>query len=200
MNAFNQISAAELSSASYNWDFLSTAELDNSAMETSHLFFGTSSSLSVPDPTSSSQQVDSTSISPIEDGFFALPRTNDLASGHNVASYASSVQSDDLWTGEGTSSDPSELPSITSPTDPKATDRTCRRREQNRKAQSNFRQKRKEEVRRLEREVHELRAQLTELNKRGPVANLSICTTCRTFYPATAGDALSPSMTSDLFG
>lgn len=76
-------------------------------------------------------------------------------------------------------------------------DRKIRRREQNRKAQSNFRQKRKEEVRRLESEVEGLRMQIAGLHKSAPVAGLTICTRCRNFYPASLQTALPPALASE---
>ncbi len=96
-----------------------------------------------------------------------------------------------------------ELPSGARWGEPQPTDRRHRRREQNRKAQSNFRQKRKDEVRSLQHEVEELRAQVANFHKRGLTANLTICTKCRTFYPASAAGALHTphqSVNSDLFG
>jgi hypothetical protein len=65
-------------------------------------------------------------------------------------------------------------------------DRTRRRREQNRKAQNNFRLKRKAEVQALEQELEELREQLSAFHRRGPTVEMTICTHCREFYPRAA--------------
>ncbi|OAP61995.1 hypothetical protein AYL99_04198 [Fonsecaea erecta] len=115
--------------------------------------------------------------------------------------YASSEQSDDFWTTkEATTTDLADLPSDSTAAQSKTTDRKHRRREQNRKAQSNFRQKRKEEVRRLEQEVEELRAQVAWYHKRGPTVGLTVCTSCRNFFPASSADVVMPHTTdSDFF-
>lgn len=65
-------------------------------------------------------------------------------------------------------------------------DRQDRRRQQNRIAQGVFRQKRKEEVRRLEREIAELRAQLSGIQQNAATAGWTICSKCSSFYPPSS--------------
>jgi hypothetical protein len=185
----------EVGPVSYNWSFLSSAQQENSSMDVLDLFFESPSSSPVLGTSDHRKQSDLN----MSQGVFSYPMANDLTSAQSSVSYASSVQSDDFWTAEGTASEVAEQPSTTTPADEKTVDRRHRRREQNRKAQSNFRQKRKEEVRSLQREVEELRAQLADYHKRGPTANLTICTKCRTFYPASAADSLHHSKNTDMF-
>ena len=78
-------------------------------------------------------------------------------------------------------------------------DRKHRRREQNRKAQSNFRQKRKEELRRLELEIQDLRTQLAGRCEVNDNPTWTICTRCRNFYPASLGGMLSHPIHSEQY-
>ncbi|ETI19315.1 hypothetical protein G647_09147 [Cladophialophora carrionii CBS 160.54] len=185
----------EVIPASYTWNILSSAQQENSSMDVLDLFLASPSRSPVLDESHTRKQSD---INMAQD-IFSYPMANDFTSGQSSVSYASSVQSDDFWTAEGTASEVPELPSTITPANSTTVDRRHRRREQNRKAQSNFRQKRKEEVRSLQREVEELRAQLAAYHRRGPTANLTICTKCRTFYPAAVADASHDSNNADLF-
>jgi hypothetical protein len=185
----------ELHPISYNWDFLPSAQLDNASLDVLDLFFqspANSPSLNATHLTKrSDSEIPQTNL---RDKHF-YPLANELASARSSVSSSSSVQSDDVWHAEGTISNITGIPSTAVPGEAKMTDRRHRRREQNRKAQSNFRQKRKEEVRHLEREVRQLREQLADFHKRGPIANLSICTQCRKFYPAGEGKTAHPTAT-----
>ncbi|KAK4936807.1 hypothetical protein LTR10_022396 [Elasticomyces elasticus] len=68
---------------------------------------------------------------------------------------------------------------------PTEQERSHRRREQNRKAQSVFRQKRKCEVSKLQQEVAQLRRQLAVTHLNAATAGWTICAKCRNFYPPT---------------
>ncbi|EXJ53873.1 hypothetical protein A1O7_09209 [Cladophialophora yegresii CBS 114405] len=184
----------EVNPASYAWAFLSQAQQENSSRDVLDLFLepGSPSRSPLLDASHPRKQRD---IKMAQD-IFSYPIGHDFTSSQSSVNYASSVQSDDFWIAEGTAS---EVPATT-PAGVNTVDRRHRRREQNRKAQSNFRQKRKEEVRGLQREVEELRAQLAAYHRRGPTANLTICTKCRTFYPAAAADASQLSKDADIFG
>ncbi|KAJ9605324.1 hypothetical protein H2200_009981 [Cladophialophora chaetospira] len=176
----------EISPASFNWNFLSSTFMDSGSADVFDRYFESppcSPAIDASHPCKSSDS-DITETS-IHDDLFSLPVTNDSISGHSSISSASSVHSDEGWNAEVTTTEVADLPSNTAESDAHPVDRRHRRREQNRKAQSNFRQKKKEEIRSLQREVEELRAQLADLHKRGPTANLTICTRCRTFYPAS---------------
>ena len=81
-------------------------------------------------------------------------------------------------------------------------DRRHRRREQNRKAQHAFREKRKSEARKVEKELAELKMQLAGFrhNAAAASAGWTICARCRNFYPPNDaggdGNADNPSSTS----
>lgn len=62
-------------------------------------------------------------------------------------------------------------------------DRRHRRREQNRKAQHAFREKRKVEARKVENELAELKSQLARLRHNAATSGWTICVKCRNFYP-----------------
>lgn len=62
-------------------------------------------------------------------------------------------------------------------------DRRHRRREQNRKAQHAFREKRKSEARKVEKELAELKMQLAGFRHNAASAGWTICAKCRNFYP-----------------
>lgn len=63
-------------------------------------------------------------------------------------------------------------------------DRRHRRREQNRKAQHAFREKRKAEARKVENELAELKSQLAKLRyNASATSGWTVCLKCRNFYP-----------------
>ena len=174
--------AQEVHPISYNWDFLSSNQLDNTSIDVLDLFFEAPPDSSALDVIQQHSDIAPTHFA---DTYFPHTVENETTSARSSVSYSSSEESDHIGLAEGTTSNTAEQSSNALPEDDNLTNRRhIKRRDQNRKAQSNFRQKRKQEVRSLEREVHELRAQLEDFHKRGPVANLSICTQCRTFFPA----------------
>ncbi|KAK7887925.1 hypothetical protein LTR67_009319 [Exophiala xenobiotica] len=84
-------------------------------------------------------------------------------------------------------------------------DRRHRRREQNRKAQHSFREKRKSEARKVEKELADLKMQLAGFRRNAalPTAEWTICASCRTFYPPTtpppnAGEGVDVNLTVDI--
>ncbi|EXJ76340.1 uncharacterized protein A1O5_00848 [Cladophialophora psammophila CBS 110553] len=179
---------SDFSTVAYGWSYPSSASSDQGPMEILDLFFDSAESSPVlhssePLKESNSQQSQSSNL---YGNTFMDPSGVSFS-----VDYASSGQSDDFGTKDATAIDFTELPLQSNFTHTKMMDRKHRRREQNRKAQSNFRQKRKEELRRLEQEVEELRAQIARYHKQGPMAGLTICTRCRNFYSASteAGDA-----------
>ncbi len=68
-------------------------------------------------------------------------------------------------------------------TNPLEMDSKVRRREQNRKAQTVFRQKRKHEVRRLQQEIADLKEQLAGMHQGAACASWTVCAKCRAIYP-----------------
>jgi hypothetical protein len=81
-------------------------------------------------------------------------------------------------------------------------DRRHRRRQQNRKAQHSFREKRKSEARKVEKELADLKMQLAGFRRNAalPTAGWTICASCRTFYlpttpPPNAGEGLDVNLT-----
>ncbi|KIW10818.1 hypothetical protein PV08_10117 [Exophiala spinifera] len=62
-------------------------------------------------------------------------------------------------------------------------ERRHRRREQNRKAQHAFREKRKAEARRVENELAELKSQLAKIRYDAATSGWTICVKCRNFFP-----------------
>lgn len=189
------LSPVDFSPVSYGWSLSSATSSKNGPVDTSDFL--------VESPEIST--LVQTNDTPLDGESFLTQTTfngnlssfslgNDFASGNISLDYASSEHSDDLWTKDGPVSDLADMLSSTASPSLNGMDRRHRRREQNRKAQSNFRQKRKEEVRRLEREVEQLRAQVADFHKKGPTASLTICTSCRNFFPASTEDDM------DFFG
>lgn len=178
-------SPVDFSSLSYDWSFSATS-LKNEPVDTSNFLVESIESSPLLQPNHS--PLDRDGVFPqanFQENMSSYSLGNNFASGNVSLDYASSEQSDDLWTKDGAVSDLANMLSGTASPDVHLMDRRYRRREQNRKAQSNFRQKRKEEVRRLEREVEQLRAQVAEFHRKGPTASLTICTSCRNFFPAS---------------
>ena len=201
--AMDLVFPLEVSSISYSWNFPPSVQQDNGLTHGLDFYFASPPS----SPTLEANHPHKSSISDVSDSsqqesLGTYPLIDDFTSGHSSVSYASSVHSEDFWVAESTGIDTAEVPSSATSSESKTIERRHRRREQNRKAQSNFRQKRKDEVRSLQHEVEELRAQVAAFHKRGPTANLTICTKCRTFYPAAAAGALHvthQSVNSELF-
>ncbi|KAI1609867.1 hypothetical protein EDD36DRAFT_445010 [Exophiala viscosa] len=120
---------------------------------------------------------------------------------HRAASVAESVISDtSSTTTQQTTFSESYFPSTSSRKEPQSTtamsgrgvlipnlptaqDRKHRRREQNRKAQSVFRQKRKCEVSKLQQEIAQLKMQLALMHRNATTVGWTICAKCRNFYP-----------------
>ncbi|KAH0841607.1 hypothetical protein AYO21_01160 [Fonsecaea monophora] len=171
----------DFNAAAFDWSYPSSATSDQSTVDILDLFF--ESTPSVPVAHSSHLRTGSESQQS-QSGFYGDAFSQSAVDAS--VGYASSEHSDDFWTKETTPADFGDMPSDSNTNQAKMLDRKHRRREQNRKAQSNFRQKRKQEVRRLEQEVEELRAQIAGYHKSGPTVGLTICTRCRNFFPASA--------------
>jgi hypothetical protein len=173
-------------SPSYEWSFISSSQPEQNSTTLLDLLFDSSTPLSSPREV----QYDSHIGEEISNNLLPWPVPQVDIAEDFVSSYASSAKSDDYHAPVGDVK-PIPAPAMTQDclTGNTNVDRKCRRREQNRKAQCNFRLKRKEEVRRLEREVRELRAQVADFHRRAPTANLTICTSCRMFYPAKTAEA-----------
>ncbi|KAK5452865.1 hypothetical protein LTS15_007013 [Exophiala xenobiotica] len=82
-------------------------------------------------------------------------------------------------------------------------DRRHRRREQNRKAQHSFREKRKSEARKVEKELADLKMQLAGFRRNAalPTAGWTLCASCRNFFyppttpPPNAGEGVDVNLT-----
>ncbi|KIX98361.1 uncharacterized protein Z520_05662 [Fonsecaea multimorphosa CBS 102226] len=187
----------DLSYPTYDWTYPSSASSDQSQIDIWDFLFH--SAENSPVVHSSHHRKESESSQQLQAALYGNAFSQSPAVDLSV-DYASSEHSDDFWTKEAVAADFADLPSdSTVAQSSKMMDRKHRRREQNRKAQSNFRQKRKEEVRRLEQEVEELRAQVAGYHKRGPTVGLTVCTRCRNFYPASGEVALPRSPESGAF-
>ena len=141
--------------ATNHWEYLISTDLTGSTVDLENLYFN-SSSKSPALVASDRWDSYSPSTNLDEASFSSLPMT-DFIFDHSITTYADSVTSE-TWPAEATSAT-IDMPE--NPGDSKAMDRYLRRREQNRKAQINFRQKRREEVRRLERKILVFRPSLT---------------------------------------
>jgi len=184
----------------YDWSSLSSVNLSNCSMDVlDHLFDPAQSSPLLEAAPSRRPTGSNMSDAAHHD---SLPpcrlRSKSSSSTNSSDGYASSENPDDSWLQELLETDAPVLPSVASNDTPQPEDRHGRRREQNRKAQSNFRQKRKAEVRRLEQELQDLRAQIATYHKQGPTVGLTICTRCRNFYPPSV-EATDPLSTESQF-
>lgn len=165
-------------SYSYDWSFVPTAFADSNSDDfLDFLLLDDSSTTTIPQET---QRAASIAESIISDTSSTTTHQTTFSESYFAQAPSSASPPPSFQTSNASSGRGVLIPGL-----PTEQDRKHRRREQNRKAQSVFRQKRKCEVRKLQEEVAQLKKQLAKTRRDSTLASWTICAKCRNFYPPT---------------